>query len=367
MLVSAMGLIMADNPRVSLGVLTEPRALAAVPFAGRYRIIDFILSSMVNSGIKHVGVLARSKYRSLTDHIRTGASWDLDRMEQGLTIILPFFNAVSNSGDPDDLSGLYDFVKSGKEKYVVIADANVIMNCRLEKAVMAHAESDADMTVMYNKDGNTCGSPCLSTVFEDNILKDFYVNMENPETPDCAIGVIIMNRALLEDILEKETARGRTGFGTEIFLKKFDKYKIQGFEYEGSVLRINSAESYFTSSLSMLDPKIRSEIFDKENPVYTKVKNMAPARYEQGCEVLDSLVSDGCCISGSVKSSLIFRGVNIGRNAVIENCIIMQDCVISEASTLKNVIIDKDCFVSTGSSLVGQPDYPVVVGKGVKI
>lgn len=368
MLTNAMGLIMADNPRVRLSELTEPRALAAVPFAGRYRIIDFILSSMVHSGIKHVGVYATAKYRSLSDHIRTGASWDLDRMEQGLAIIPPFLNATCDRSAPEDLTGLYDFVKAGKEEFVVICDPTCVINCDLRAMIHEHADSDADMTIMYNNDGENCSAPCLSLSFDENgCLHDFMVDPPEVYSPYAAIGILMMRRELLAEILGKDIARGKRAFSLENFLRMYETYKIKGYKYDDTVLRMNSPTTYFKNSLKLLEPDIRKDIFRRDRPVFTKVKNMAPARYEKSSKVANSLVSDGCLIEGEVKNSILFRGVKVGEHAVLENCIIMQDCVVKDGAELKNVIIDKDAVVNMRKSIIGQSDYPIVVAKGVEI
>ncbi|NLZ72085.1 MAG: glucose-1-phosphate adenylyltransferase subunit GlgD, partial [Clostridiaceae bacterium] len=174
MLLDAMGIIIADNKRINLGELINERALAAVPFAGRYRIIDMILSSMVNSGIKHIGILAETKYSSLMDHIGTGSYWDLDRLQQGLRIIPPYTQSdFFRSQNPQDLRGLYDFLQRSVQQYVVITESNLVANLDLSDCIKTHEKSDADITIVYNEDGKQSGSPIFSLVFdEENTLTD---------------------------------------------------------------------------------------------------------------------------------------------------------------------------------------------------
>lgn len=367
MLIDAMGLILADHKRVHLGELTLMRALAAVPFAGRYRIIDFILSNMVNSGIRNVGIVTAKKYRSLMDHIGTGAHWDLDRMEQGVTLLPPFVTSSARPGDEADLSGLYDFVSRSHQSHVIVADTNVIMNHCLTEYLEAHRQSDAEITILYNQDGKKEGAPVYSLNLERGIVKDVLLDVPDPPTRRNAIGIMILSRQLLVSILEQSIARGKNFFSIEAILRRHDEFKIHALEYRGLVLRINSIASYFRSSLRMLEDDVRAEIFNREHPIYTKVKNEPPARYLEGNTSDNVLVSDGCTIAGKISNSVIFRGCSIGKHAVLENCVLMQNTVVGEGTVLKNVITDKNCVIRAGAELKGQEDYPLVIRKGVEI
>lgn len=367
MFINAMGLILADHKRINLGELSRPRALAAIPIGGRYRIIDFMLSNMVNSGINRVGVIALSKYKSLMDHLGTGSSWDLDRKKQGLSVLPPYINSVNvdKGGEMDDLTGLLDFFQSNNQKYVLISDSNIIFNSTLNDFVEKHEESGADMSIMYNRDGIKYGSPSVTLDLDRRgYLRDMMVNPAKPNTTRCSMGVMVLDRQLLIDLVSESIARGEHDFSIEYLLKKFDKYKIKGFEYKGLTLRINSIPTYFTSTMRLLEEEVQQELFWSGLPVYTKVKDEAPSLYDTENDVSNSVISDGCSIMGTVTDSMLFRGVTISRLAKIKNCIIMQDVHISEAVELENVIIDKNCVIRPGIKLLGQPDYPVVIGKG---
>ena len=366
MLLDAMGIIIADNKRINLGELINERALAAVPFAGRYRIIDMILSSMVNSGIKHIGILAETKYSSLMDHIGTGSYWDLDRLQQGLRIIPPYTQSdFFRSQNPQDLRGLYDFLQRSVQQYVVITESNLVANLDLSDCIKTHEKSDADITIVYNEDGKQSGSPIFSLVFdEENTLTDLLFDAENPPNNN-SLGVCVMSRTLLVDILAQSIARGDTAFSVEFLLNQYKELKIKGFKCTNIVLRINSLATYFSSSMRLVDYEVRKCWFRSENKIDTKVKNEAPAKYFVGNSVSNSLISDGCDISGTVKDSIIFRGVNVGKHCKIQNCIIMQDTQIMDGAELSNVIIDKDTVIRAFVRLQGTAEHPVVIGKGV--
>lgn len=367
MFINAMGLILADHKRIQLGELTRPRALAAVPFGGRYRIIDFMLSNMVNSGITSIGVIALNKYKSLMDHLGTGSSWDLDRKAKGLSLLPPYINSVNvdKGGEIDDLSGLLDYFRANKHKYVIVANSNVVFNTTLNDFVNHHEESGADMSVIYNRDGIRFGSPSLILDLDRRgLVKDMMQNPAKPTSTRCSLGVLVLDRELLIDLVSESISRGDHDFSVENLIKRYAQYRIRGYEYKGRALRINSVASFFASNMQLLEDSTRRELFSSELPVYTKVKDEAPALYLQGNDVSNCVISDGCRIFGSIKDSMLFRGATVSRNAVIRNSIIFQDVYISEGVELENVILDKNCVIRPGVKLVGQSDYPVVIGKG---
>ena len=367
MFINAMGLILADHKKIQLGDLSRPRALAAIPFGGRYRIIDFMLSNMVNSGITQVGVIALSKYKSLMDHLGTGSSWDLDRKLPGLNILPPYItsNHTDRGGEADDLSGLLDFFRAYPHKYVIVANSNVVFNAKFDDFVSKHEDSGADISVLYNRDSTKFGSPSLILNLDRRgFLRDMMMDPHKPSATRCSLGVVVLDRELLIDLVSESISRGERDFSIEGLLKKYDQYRVRGIEYKGPVLRINNIPTYFTSTMRLLEDQIREELFGSDLPVYTKVKDEAPTLYTEGNQVGNSVISDGCMVAGDVSNSMIFRGVTISKHAIVRNSIIMQDAYISEGVELENVIIDKNCVIRPGIKLVGQQDYPVVIGKG---
>ncbi len=366
MFIDAMGLILADNNKISLGELSKPRALAAVPFGGRYRIIDYMLSDMVNSGIKSVGILTLNKYKSLMDHLGTGASWDLDRKTFGLHILPPYVNSEATGvEDAEELAGILDYVRSNRSAYAIIANSNMILNTTFNDFVEKHEQSGADVSVMYNRDGTKYGIPnYIFDVDRKGYVKDMLFNPQKTTSNRCSLGIIVLRRELLLDLIAEMIARGERSFGVHAITKKYDTLRIRAHEYKGLVLRINNVQTYFNSSMMLLDDKVRADLFWKGMPIYTKVKDEAPALYSDSSTVSNSILSDGCRIMGSVTNSMLFRGVTISKNSKIHNCVIMQDVHVSENCELENVILDKNSVIRPGIKLVGHRDFPVVIGKG---
>lgn len=368
MFVSTSGLILADDRRIHLGEITQPRALSAVPFGGRYRLIDFTLSNMVNSGIRTVGVSTFQKYQSLMDHLGTGSDWDLDRKNEGLSILAPYIISESYTGESDDLLGILSFFRNVQTEYIVISSANTLFNTTYRDLIRTHRDSGADITVMYNHDGTTYGPPNLILDIDDRRkVREVLKNPENPRTDCSSMGTLVLERQLFINIVSEAVSRGIPEVSVEHFLRLYERYDVRGFLYEGEVLHFNSIQNYFKSTMRTLEHDVQTELFRSETPIYTKVKDEAPAFYTDGASVSNSFISDGCLIEGSVEDSMLFRTVRVSQRATVKNSVIFQGTTVSEGCVLENVIVDKDVLIRPGIRLIGQADYPVVIGKGAVV
>ncbi|HHX19758.1 MAG TPA: glucose-1-phosphate adenylyltransferase subunit GlgD [Clostridiaceae bacterium] len=365
MITDAMGLILADNRRIQLGALTEPRAIAAIPFAGRFRIIDFTLSNMVNSGIKRVGVVALTKYKSLMDHMGTGAPWDLDRMRQGLYMIPPYINPITREPDRTDAQSVIDYVKTGDQRYVVISGSAFVTNTSYKPLIKTHIESRADITILYHKDGPIDGPLAMALELDDDgYVRDLMVDYPRSTSQNYAVGLIVISRNLLLQLLAEMMARGIADFSILGILQNYKRFRVQAVKLEEPLLRIHSVASYFDASMKVLDTEIRHKLFDVDRPVYTKAKNRAPCIVAPGSGVVKNvLASDGCAIMGHVENSILFRGCVIGRGARVTNSVLFQDVQISEGVVLDHVIIDKNSVVKMDGRLLGHPGFPIVIEK----
>lgn len=365
MLTNAMGLILADNRRIQLGALNQPRALAAVPFGGRYRIIDFTLSNMVNCGIKRIGVVALTRYKSLMDHVGTGSWWDLDRMRQGLYLIPPYINPVTRAPDRTDAQGIIDYVETGDQNYVFISSSDYVSNIRYLPLLEKHLEAGADMSVYYTSHKQKV-SPVSMTIDLDgaSMIRDLMVDYPNPTSDLNAFGLVVISKQLLLQLLGEMMARGIADFSIVRLLQHYDRFRIQAVEYPGLLYRIYDIASYFEASMGVLDSKVRQELFQEDRPIYTKIKNRAPSIVSpESGRVSNVLASDGCAIMGEVENSVLFRGCVIGRGARVTNSVLFQDVQISEGVVLDQVIVDKNSVIKMGGRLLGQAGYPIVIGK----
>lgn len=357
-----------------LGVLTSLRAISSMPMASRYRLIDFILSDMVNSGIRNVGVATRYNYSSLMDHLGSGKEWDLDRKNRGLYILPPNIGRESvnneNAGDIDVLHGIGSFLRKTKPDYFVISKGSAIFNATFNDALDYHISKGADITIIYNDEKEN--KECLKyhnvlTVNDDGRVVDIMKNHPNPKSSFVSMDIFIIERSLLINLVEDCVAHGEHDISLDILVKNINKLNIYGYKFGGYVGRVDSIDSYYKTNMQILKSDIRKEIFASKNKIYTKVRNQTPTHYNDGCSVSNSLVADGCVINGSVENSIIFRGVKIGKGATVKNSIIMQDGIIQDGCYVENVVLDKNVKVLAGKTIMGQPSYPFVVAKGTTI
>lgn len=371
---NTMGIILAENSDIRLNELTEVRSVAALPFGGRYRLIDFILSNMVNSGIINVGVTTLFNYSSLMDHVGSGTPWDLNRKTYGLFILPPYIRGGNSSGatrgSVDLLYGVLTHLRRSPQKHVLIAGGNLICNMTFDAAMEFHRKNEADVTVIYCNLAENPDQLKRTTVYEldaENRVIGIEHNPRNPKTPYSGMDMYILERTLLIDMIEEAYSKGSHDFIKDVLLTNLSSLKIYAYEHKGFVGRVDNIKSYYENSMLMLDDAIRKELFSGENPIYTKVKDQVPTRYGENSSVSDSLIADGCMIDGTVENSIIFRGVHVGKGAVVRNSIIMQNSIIQENCDLESVVIDKECTLRPLKRLIGQPNYPIILPKRTMI
>lgn len=363
-----MGIVFSNVHDDLMRELTEKRSMGSVPFGGRYRLIDFSLSNLVNAGIDKAGVITKANYQSLMDHMGSGKHWDLDRKKGGLYILPPYGSGDSGiyTGHVDALYNVMHFLRSSKEKYVVLCDSDVVCNIDLEPMLDAHAEKGADVTIAY-KMGRLPRNhqDIMSFAFgKDDRIIDITLSTEIEE--DCAfsLDIVVIERTLLMKLITDAAARNYTSLARDVFQRQADRLQIYGWEVTGYAVVMDCTETFVKANMDLLNPEIRAELFTRERPVYTKTRDDMPSKYGLGSSVSNCIIADGCVIDGTVSNSVIFRGVTIGKGAVIENSIVMQDSIIGENARLNYVTTDKNVTVGAGKALSGTDTYPIFIKKG---
>ena len=329
---------------------------------------------MVNSGIKNVGVLTQYSFRSLMDHLGSGKEWDLDRRYDGLFIFPPTVSDEESGyyrGSADAMYHNLSFLKRSNEEYVVIAQGNGIFKMQMGDMLQYHIDKNADITLAYRKmnDYTTeeLSSLGIIKIDEGNRIIDLQEKPLNPQSDLASIGVYLLRRTLLISLIEECIAHGNYDFVRDIMIRKLDKLNVCGYEFKGYWRNIYSVRNYYRCSMEVLDPAIREELFVRNGKIYTKVKDEAPAKYNEEAEVTNSIVADGCFIEGTVENSVLFRGVTVGKGAVVRNSIIMQGSVIEPDAIVEYAILDKNVVLTRGKYLKGDTDYPVVISKNSKV
>ncbi len=365
-----VGIVFSSAYDGCLPELTALRTMASVPFAGRYRLIDFVLSNMVNAGIENIGVITKSNYHSLMDHLGTGKAWDLSRKTKGLMLLPPFSTAEQGGNDNKiaSLHGIKGFIARANEEYVLLSDCNSISNIDIEALTQYHTEKNSDITIVYKK-GEV---PALSDMMvlnldENGKVKEIDITPVEEKTGNYSMGVILMKKSLLERLMNEAMSRRYTDFETEIIQKNVSKLNIYGFETKGYSATVDSLASYFKASMDLLNIENCNDLFNSERPIFTKVKDDMPSTYGIGSKVKNSLVANGCIIDGEVENSIIFRGVRIEKGAVVKNSIVMQDGFVAAGAQLNYVITDKVAVVTPNKVLSGAENYPFYIGKGIVI
>ena len=365
---NVIGVIFADSHYANLGELTAVRPLAALPVNGRYRIIDFVLSNMVNSGMRNIAVVTQNNYHSLMGHLGSGKQWNLARKRYGLILFPPFSNLSSTGSDSriDILGGVLGFLKRSTQEYVLLSESNVVMNHTFNEMFDAHVASGADITVACQKlEANEESKEYEAYVYvdeENNVTGiDRGSNLGNSSLKHS--GYILINKQVLINIIEESKLRGKRGYVMNIVTRNIGKLHIKSFELDCYAKKISTLNEYKAVNMEILNKEIRDEIFNEVHPIYTKDKDTTPTRYLSNGSVKNCFVADGCIIDGEVENSIIFRSVHIKKGTVIKNSIIMQQSEIGENVNLENVIVDKKVIVRDNKRLVGTEDFPVVVGK----
>jgi glucose-1-phosphate adenylyltransferase len=363
---NVLGILFANRHDEALPGLTNNRPIGSVPFGGRYRLIDFALSNLVNAGISKVGIIAQNNYQSLMDHIGSGKSWDLSRKNEGLYFLPPF--TMSNemyAGRIASLMNIRPFFRNSKEDYVILSDCHVVGNIDYDTMLQAHLASGADITVACQYDTPPAlKDNLILRVTDEGRIDDIVLGHCPSERCHFGIGLYIMRKDFLVRMLDGASSRNQMSFERDILLRHLDEMHIHAYCVPEYTALITSLSSYFKANRALHDDAVRTALFQPQRPIYTKVRDAAPAVYGLRSSVSNSLVADGCFIEGTVRNSIIFRDVRIARGACIENSIIMQGSVVCEKTSLNCAVLDKNVVIKASRTLSGAEDYPLFINKG---
>ncbi len=369
----ALGIIFPNSYDSMVPDLASERLMASIPCASRYRIVDFLLSSMVNSGIDNISLVVKQNYHSLMDHLGSGREWDLVRKNGGLNLVPPFSDRETKiyDGRVEALSAMIPFLKRQREKYVVITDANIAFNFNFRKLLEAHIESGADVTVVYTKEGLPQDFLDLSAVTRDlyytlklkeDRIAEICVNSKDKGLQNLSMNIYVVEKDILIQQISEAYVKGSVYYERDILANQLDKLDVRGYCYEGYVARITGIRSYFEESMKLLEEENVEALFGPST-IYTKIRDDNPTRYMSSSKVKHTMAADGCVIEGEVENSILFRGVKVGRGAKVKNCVLMQDTVVEEGACVEYVITDKSVRITADKELRGTDNFPVYVEK----
>ena len=370
---NALGVIFPNSYDTLVPELVGERLMASIPFASRYRMVDFILSSMVNCGIDNISLIVRKNYHSLMDHLGSGREWDLTRKNGGLNIVPPFAEKTVKvyNGRVEALASILDFLRSQKEKYVVMSDANIAVNFDFKALIDAHIASGADVTVAYAEEEipeADMEAPVLNQAMyytlhiEDGRVKNIKINAKDKGVQNFSMNIYIMDREMLIDQISTGYVRGYVYFERDILAPNLDKLDVRGFKFDGYMARISDTRSYFNENMKLLEDGNLDALFSG-NTIYTKIRDDNPTRYIDGAKVKNIMAADGCVIEGEEENSILFRGVKVAKGAKVKNCVLMQDTVVGEGANLEYIITDKNVTITAGKEVKGTDTFPVYIAK----
>lgn len=370
----AMSIIFPNSYDSLVPELVNDRLMASIPFAGRYRMVDFLMSSLVNCGIDNISLIVRKNYHSLMDHLGSGREWDLTRKNGGLNIVPPFAQNTIKiyNGRVEALESIKKFIRSQKEKYVILSDANIAVNFDFKALLDEHVESGADVTLVYNrqeiphnfKNPNVEIKDMYFTldVTREGKVKEIHMNSTKAGVQNLGMNIFVLDRELLLDLIDEAYVKGYTYFERDVLARKTGKLNMQGYCYKGYVARINDMHSYFRENMNLLNEDNLNALFSN-SPIYTKIRDDNPTRYMNGSTVKNVMAADGCVISGEVENCVLFRGVKIGKGARVRNCVLMQDTVVEDGADIEYLITDKNVTIRAGKHLKGNDTFQVYVAK----
>ena len=374
---NTLGIIIGFDSNNDLRELSEHRPVASVPFGGRYRVIDFMMSHLVNSGCYQVAVLMRDKYQSLLDHLGSGKDWDLSRKRGGMFLLPP--NAFAPKSSPlvtenyrtslEALGSISDMLNKNKSEHVLICSADIVANIPLDEVMKEHKKSEADVTIVCTKNPEGGAFDMFLDLSPRHEVEDIR-NGDNMggKCKYKSMGIYIMKRKYLQSLLSDCVTHNLRSFERDAMQHVFKRGdKVHGYVFDKYSAKIENVKGYFSASMDMLDKDIRDQVFLKNRPILTKIYDEAPTYYGEDAEVSDSLIADGSRIEGTVENSIIFRGCTIAKDAVVKDSIVLPNSSIGEGVELSYVVTDKGVTVRENRKMVGGATYPVAIAKNATV
>ena len=367
----AAGIIFSDGNIGQIDELVRRRTEASIPFGGRYRLIDFALSNMVNADIIQVAVISKRNYQSLMDHIGSGKDWDLSRRNGGVSIFPPFGNYKSGNvyaNQIEALQGIIGFITKCPEEHLILTECDSVNVIDYPDVLEQHIDTNADITLIYKEQelDNAAEEYLVVETDEFGRVKSGSLLNNTNGVKKVVINAFVIKRKLLQVLLSEAASKGATSLEQEFILNNISSLRVFGYNYTGVYLPINSMENYYKNNMALLDEEVRKQVLEVA-PIYTKVRDSAPTKYGQNAVVENSFIADGCIIEGQVINSILFRGVKIGKDTVIKNCILMQDTMVLDNVHLNAVVTDKNVTIRSHQDLSGCAKLPYYVAKNTMI
>ncbi|MCI5700763.1 MAG: glucose-1-phosphate adenylyltransferase subunit GlgD [Lachnospiraceae bacterium] len=369
---SAFGIVNSSGNHIWVEGLQDHRPIGAFSFLGRYRVIDFPISNLSNSGIDRIQVYVRRKPRSITEHIGTGRHYNINS-KRGRIQILFSEDQSENSIYNTDIAAFMENIESIEkmhEEYVVITPNYLIFTQDFSKLLDAHIESGADITLLYHSVDNAKDAFLNSDILNLNKQKgvlSIEKNRGTAKSRNIFLDTYVMKKDLFLQLIKN--ARNLSSMYTlaQIVNSACDELDIRGVAHRGYFAAITSLQNYYEANMSLIDYKNATALFNEEWPIYTRTNDSAPTQYIEGASVKHSVVSNGCIIEGTVENSIIGRACTIEKGAVVKNSVILPDTKIGKNSHIENFVVDKHTRIVHENQVIGNPEKAGYVTRGDRL
>ncbi len=360
---SAFGIITAAASHMKVEGMQEYRPIGAFSFLGRYRVIDFPISNMSNSGMDRIQVFVRGKVRSLTEHLGTGRHYNINSKRGKLQLLFSEASSLNEIYNTDIACYMeyFDNIKRMRQEYVVIAPSYMVYVANYDELLEAHIASGADITLLYHKVDNAREAFLNHNALNLNKQKGVLSierNMGNTKDKNIFMDTYIMKKELFVELIQKADKLSSMYTLVDIVNQENEELDIRGIQHRGYFASVADFKSYYDANLALLDPKQSADLFKSDWPIYTKTTDSCPTHYFNGAEVCNSYISNACIVKGKVENSIIGRSVQIAKNAVVKNCIVLAYAEIGEGVHLENQVVDKWAKITRAKEIVATPEDP---------
>lgn len=362
------GIIFSYEKRNDLRELSEIRSSASVPFGGRYRMVDFALSNLVDAGVTDVGVVLHGRYQSMIDHLGSGKVWDLSRKRGGLHILPPFnyqkeWGIMPFRGKIEALAGVRTYLEEIRQDYVALMEGDLVANLPMADIYEKHVKSGADITVVCGNDSFATEGGSYFEKDADGRVTEVLYGLHTPRGYR-GLEVYVLSTKLLKELVDECYAKDQFSWRRDVLRAKKDTLNLRTYIWEGFAAQVRSVKEYYDRSMQLLDPTIRAELFTAERPIRAKGADKASTYVGPHGRCVNSLVAEGCHIEGTVENSVLFPGVVVEAGAVVRNCVLFKEDIVRRNAQLSYIIADKNVEILADRSLMGHSTYPIVLAKG---
>ena len=359
----AFGIVTSSGTHINVDGMQQYRPIGAFSFLGRYRVIDFPISNMSNSGIDHIQVYVRNKPRSLAEHLGTGRHYNINSKRGKLQLMFAQ-NSTENDVYNTDIAAFYEnieFIERMHEPYVIIAPSYMVYAENYSELLQTHIDSGADITLLYHSVDNAREKFLNCDILNLNKQKgveSIEKNRGSAQKRNIFMDTYVMSKELFIELIKKARKISSMYTLPQIVNSLAGELDIRGVAHRGFFASITDFNSYYNANISLIDIKTAEGLFNPEWPIYTRTNDSCPTQYLEGASVKNSIISNGCLIEGTVENSVIGRGCQIKAGAVIKNSVVLSHTVVGENAHLENQVMDKWAKVIHGNEIIAEEGHP---------